>query len=29
MTHLAVQEADADGRTAEWGEHVTEGEYRG
>ena len=28
MTHLAVQEADADGRTTEWGEHVTDAEYR-
>jgi len=29
MTHLAVQEADADGRTTEWGEHVTDEEYQG
>ena len=28
MTHLAVQEADTDGRTSEWGEHVTDEEYR-
>ena len=27
MTHLAVQEADGDGRTIEWGEHVTDEEY--
>jgi mannose-6-phosphate isomerase-like protein (cupin superfamily) len=27
MTHLAVQEADGDGRTSEWGEHVTDEEY--
>jgi hypothetical protein len=29
MTHLAVQEADEDGQTAYWGEHVTDDEYRG
>jgi hypothetical protein len=29
MTHLAVQEAGADGETSEWGEHVTDDEYRG
>ena len=28
MTHLAVQQADTDGRTSEWGEHVTDEEYR-
>ncbi len=28
MTHLAVQEADEDGRTSEFGEHVTDDEYR-
>ena len=28
MTHLAVQEADEDGRTSECGEHVTDDEYR-
>jgi quercetin dioxygenase-like cupin family protein len=28
MTHLAVQEADENGRTTEWGEHVTDDEYR-
>jgi quercetin dioxygenase-like cupin family protein len=26
MTHLAVQEADDDGQTAEWGEHVRNGD---
>lgn len=29
MTHLAAQEADADGGEAEWGEHVTDAEYNG
>ena len=29
MTHLAIQEADRDGLTATWGEHVTEEEYPG
>jgi quercetin dioxygenase-like cupin family protein len=29
MTHLAVQEADDDGQTTYWGEHVTDHEYRG
>ena len=29
MTHLAVQEADDDGQTTYWGEHVTDDEYRG
>jgi len=29
MTHLAVQEADEDGQTTYWGEHVTDDEYRG
>jgi hypothetical protein len=24
MTHLAVQEADDDGQTSYWGEHVTD-----
>jgi quercetin dioxygenase-like cupin family protein len=28
LTHLAVQEADGNGATAEWGEHVTDEEYR-
>ena len=28
LTHLAVQEADEDGQTAYWGEHVTDDEYR-
>ena len=28
MTHLAVQEADESGRTSEFGEHVTDDEYR-
>jgi hypothetical protein len=28
MTHLAVQEANTDGRTSDWGEHVTDEEYR-
>ena len=28
MTHLAVQEADEDGQTTYWGEHVTDDEYR-
>jgi quercetin dioxygenase-like cupin family protein len=28
MTHLAVQEADENGQTSEWGEHVTDDEYR-
>lgn len=27
MSHLAVQRADATGRTAEWQEHVTDGDY--
>jgi quercetin dioxygenase-like cupin family protein len=27
MTHLAVQEADENGQTSEWGEHVTDEEY--
>src|SRR5690348_8167540 len=29
MTHLAVQEADDDGQTTYWGEHVTDDEYQG
>jgi quercetin dioxygenase-like cupin family protein len=29
MTHLAVQEADEDGQTTYWGEHVTDDEYQG
>jgi quercetin dioxygenase-like cupin family protein len=29
MTHLAIQEADDEGRTAEWGDHVTDDEYLG
>jgi len=29
MTHLAVQEADGEGQTTYWGEHVTDDEYRG
>jgi quercetin dioxygenase-like cupin family protein len=28
MTHLAVQEADENGQTSEWGEHVTDDEYQ-
>ena len=27
MTHLAIQEADGDGQTAQWGDHVTDDEY--
>jgi len=27
-TPLAVQEAGENGRTSEWGEHVTDQEYR-
>ena len=27
--HLAVQEADDDGQTTYWGEHVTDEEYQG
>jgi quercetin dioxygenase-like cupin family protein len=27
MTHLAIQEADDSGSTAEWGDHVTDDEY--
>lgn len=27
MVHLALQDADADGATAEWGEHVTDEQY--
>ncbi|HZA59362.1 MAG TPA: cupin domain-containing protein [Solirubrobacterales bacterium] len=27
MTHLALQEADDDGVSAHWGEHVTDDEY--
>jgi quercetin dioxygenase-like cupin family protein len=27
MTHIAMQEADADGNFAFWGEHVTDEEY--
>jgi quercetin dioxygenase-like cupin family protein len=29
MTHLAIQEADADGVTTEWGALVTDAEYHG
>src|ERR1700730_5909297 len=29
LTHLAIQEADGDGRTTEWGDHVTDEEYPG
>lgn len=29
MVHLALQDADADGATAAWGEHVTDEEYGG
>lgn len=29
MVHLALQDADADGATATWGEHVTDEEYGG
>jgi quercetin dioxygenase-like cupin family protein len=28
MTHLAVQEADADGSTTQWDRHVSDEEYR-
>jgi quercetin dioxygenase-like cupin family protein len=28
MVHLALQDADGDGATAEWGEHVTDEQYR-
>ena len=28
MTHLAMLEVDADGQSAVWAEHVTDGEYR-
>ena len=27
MTHLAIQEVDAEGNAASWGDHVTDGEY--
>jgi quercetin dioxygenase-like cupin family protein len=27
MTHLAIQEADGDGQTTQWGDHVTDDEY--
>jgi quercetin dioxygenase-like cupin family protein len=27
MTHIAIQEADAEGISAHWGEHVTDEEY--
>ena len=27
MTHLAMLEVDAEGRSATWGEHVTDEEY--
>ena len=27
MTHIAIQEADADGNAVSWGEHVTDAEY--
>jgi quercetin dioxygenase-like cupin family protein len=27
MTHVAMQQADADGSAASWGEHVTDAEY--
>jgi quercetin dioxygenase-like cupin family protein len=27
MTHIAIQEADADGNAVSWGEHVTDEEY--
>ena len=27
MTHVAMQQADGDGNTAAWGEHVTDEEY--
>lgn len=29
MTHLAVQDADGDGQTTMWGDHVTDEEYPG
>ena len=28
MTHIAIHEADDTGSTAEWGDHVTDTEYR-
>lgn len=28
MAHLAIQEADADGRVVTWLDHVTDDEYR-
>ena len=28
MTHLAVQETGADGQSTEWGDHVSDDEYR-
>jgi quercetin dioxygenase-like cupin family protein len=28
MTHLAIHEVDDDGNAADWGEHVTDEEYR-
>ena len=27
MTHLAMLEVDDDGNAADWGEHVSDGEY--
>jgi quercetin dioxygenase-like cupin family protein len=27
MTHLAMQQVDAEGNAATWGEHVTDEEY--
>jgi len=27
MTHLSLVQADAEGNTATWGSHVTDGEY--
>jgi quercetin dioxygenase-like cupin family protein len=27
MTHIAIQQADAEGNVATWGEHVTDDEY--
>jgi len=27
MTHIAMQQADDDGKVVTWGEHVTDDEY--
>jgi hypothetical protein len=29
MTHLAIQQAAADGNVAQWGEHVSDEQYGG